>query len=535
MYIKFIESQMERKNLKYSLKIPLICLPVILIVTIFALTNCKRKAEFLDFNVLLVSIDTLRADHLSCYGYERNTSPTIDKLAKEGVLFENAVSSTTWTLPAHAALFTSLPDAIHSVITTSSRLDPNRVTLQEIMKYHGYATAAFYSCPFLDPIFGLDQGFDLYESCMATSSVYKDPSFLELGGNLKELRDTPGFFKNSALRSQAAELRRQMQEIYEKGEFQARTDVTGERVTDKATRWLEEHFQEKFFLFLHYFDVHYDFVPPEPWSQYFDADYTGSFDGRDFMINKNISPDMDEKDLKHIVALYDGEIAYTDYQLSRVLEKLQKLGLMDRTLIIITSDHGEEFFEHGMKGHRKNLYDVTLKIPLIFYFEGIIPLDKRIESQVRIIDIFPTILDYVGIEERGEAIGENLRGLIEGTAEGKDLPALLEILVEPKKLFQKGLRTNDWKLIIEGDLLEKNRHLLYFDLKKDKEEQWPVKASIGPEISKSPKLSAAFDLMKEVSAKAMEMERNLPKSKESDPLKIPEETRNRLLSLGYIH
>ncbi len=534
MYIKFFDRKMERKFSKYSHKISLYFLLLILISLLLPLTSCSRKANISDFNVVLVSIDTLRADHLSCYGYERNTSPAIDKLAEGGVLFENAVSSTTWTLPAHAAMFTSLPDAVHSVLTTSSRLDPNRITIQEIMKSQGYVTAAFYSCPFLDPIFGLDQGFDLYESCMSTSSVYKNPDFLELGRKLRELHETPGFFRNPSLRNQAAEYRKQMQEMYEKGEFQARIDVTGEKVSDKAIQWLKEHFQERFFLFLHYFDVHNDFVPPEPWDRQFDPDYTGSFDGRDFMVNDAISPAMDQRDLEHIIALYDGEIAYTDYQLKQVFDTLETLGLKEKTLIVFTSDHGEEFFEHGEKGHRWNLYDTTLKIPLIFYFPGVIPSGKTVQSQVRIIDIFPTILDYAGIEEKGEALGESLRGLMEGTMKDMNLPALVQILVEPKNLYQKGLRTDAWKLIIEGDLLERNKRLLFFDLAEDADEQQPLRIDMDSDIHQNDELSKALTMMKKMTAEAMNVEKNLPKSLDVDPMEIPEEIRNRLLSLGYI-
>ncbi len=525
---------MKIRRVKHSIYFSFFTLLCASLLALFSLASCPGKKEASHLNVLLVSIDTLRADHLSCYGYGRKTSPNIDALAKEGTLFECAVSSTTWTLPAHAALFTSLPDAVHGVITTSSRLDSNRLTLQEIMGNHGYATAGYYSCPFLDPIFGLDQGFGLYESCMTTPSVYTNPDFLELGRKLKDLRDSPGFFRNPSLRAKAAEFRKKMQEMYEKGQFQARIDVTGEKVSDKAIQWLEEHSQEKFFLFLHYFDVHNDFVPPEPWNRQFDPDYTGSFDGRDFMDNNDISPTMDQRDLDHIIALYDGEIAYTDYQLNRVFESLKALGLNENTLVVIISDHGEEFFEHGMKGHRLNLYDTTLRIPLIFYYPGVIPSGKRLQSQARIIDIFPTILDYAGIEERGEALGESLRGLLEGTTQDKNLPALLEILVEPKNLYQKGLRTDHWKLIIEGDLLERDKRLLFFDLREDAEEQHPLKADMDSDISQYEEFSKALAMMREMSAEAMRVEKNLPKSQETDPMEIPEEIRNRLLSLGYI-
>ena len=195
------------------------------------------------------------------------------------------------------------------------------------------------------------------------------------------------------------------------------------------------------------------------------------------------------------------------------------------TLIVIVSDHGEEFFEHKMKGHRLNLFDTTLKIPVIVYFPGVIPAGKRIQSQVRIIDIFPTILDYAGIKEKGEALGASLRKLMEGTVQDMSLPALVEILVEPKNLYQKGLRTDEWKLIIEGDLLGKNQRFQFFDLKKDPGEQLPLNNEA---------LTRALAMMKEMSAEAMSIEKNLPKSQETDPMEIPEDIRNRLLSLGYI-
>ena len=526
---------MRRNRSHYSISVSFFLFVILCFGAAFLLTNCSGKRDASGMNVVLVSIDTLRPDHLSCYGYERKTTPTIDRLAEEGALFECAVSSTTWTLPAHAALFTSLPDAVHSVLTTSCRLDPQRITIQEIMKENGYATAGFYSCPFLDPIFGLDQGFDLYEGCMSTSSVYKDQEFLELGKKLRELRDTPGSFKDPSIRARVAELRNRMQEIYEKGEFQARTEVTGDRVSDKAVRWLTEHSREKFFLFLHYFDPHYDFVPPEPWDRQFDSGYKGSYDGKDFMKNDAVSAAMDKRDLDHIIALYDGEIAYTDFQLKRVIETIEDLGLNENTLIIVTSDHGEEFFEHGMKGHRSNLFDTTLRIPLIVHLPGVVPAGKKIRSQVRIIDIFPTILDYAGVKEMGEALGESLRKLVEGSVQDAGLPALLEILVEPKNLYQKGLRTDQWKLIIEGDLLERNQAVQFYDLKKDPGEQLTLRMDVGSGIAENEDLSKAASMMKQLSAEAMSIEKNLPKSEGSDPMEIPEEIRNRLLSLGYIH
>lgn len=259
-------------------------------------------------NVVLVSIDTLRPDHLSCYGYSRATSPSLDRLALEGARFESAISTTSWTLPAHIALFTSLPDLVHGVLWDDQKLNENRITLAEILKESGYRTGGVFTGPYLLPRFGFEQGFDDYLDATLHDKKLVGPDVLLAS---EQGRTTPG-------------------------------------AMEKVEAWIDQSPDDPFFLFLHLFDAHPDFDPPPPYDTMFDPSYSGTVQGKDVFHNPAIKADMAPRDLSHLKALYDGEIRFVDEAgISRLLAILEERDLLDRTLIIITSDHGEEFFEHG--------------------------------------------------------------------------------------------------------------------------------------------------------------------------------------------
>ncbi|MBU0617850.1 MAG: sulfatase-like hydrolase/transferase, partial [Planctomycetes bacterium] len=186
-------------------------------------------------NILLISVDALRPDHLGCYGYGRATSPNIDKLAGEGALFENAISSTSWTLPAHAALFTGLADSVHGCTDTDRRLAENRYTLAERLKDAGYATVGFFSGPYLHPVFELGQGFDEYVDCTSY------PELTERNGIDAKAVDSASVHERS------------------------HRDITNPRVYERASAWLTENKRRPFFMFVHMWDVHFDFIPPPPY------------------------------------------------------------------------------------------------------------------------------------------------------------------------------------------------------------------------------------------------------------------------------
>lgn len=307
-------------------------------------------------NILLISIDSLRADHLHCYGYGRETSPAIDALARDGVRFRTVVSPTSWTLPAHVTLLSGLPPVHHGVIDHDRRIAAETPLLAEILKGAGYATAGFAGGPYLHSSFGFARGFDHYD----------DETVLE----------KPGY------------------------EIQKRN--TSAESFGIARTWLEAWHRERadqpFFVFLHLWDVHYDFRPPPPYDTMFDPDYRGRVTGFDFMGSPLVHPGMPRRDLEHIIALYDGEIRLTDEYIGKLVELLRGMDVLDDTLIIITSDHGEEFFEHGQKGHRNNLYDESLLVPLILHYPNGVPAGRVVDAQVRLMDVAPTVLALAGVE-----------------------------------------------------------------------------------------------------------------------------------------
>jgi arylsulfatase A-like enzyme/Flp pilus assembly protein TadD len=274
-------------------------------------------------NILLITLDTTRADHLGCYGFNKNTTPTIDGIAAEGMLFENAFSPIPLTLPAHCSMFTGTYPPYHKVHDNISfKLDPSNITLAETLSNKGIKTAAVISAYVLYPQFGIDQGFEYYNSTFINPII--------AGKN----RDT---------------------------------ERRGGETTDFAIDYIQQNKDDPFFLFLHYYDPHMLYDPPEPFASKFAKDP------------------------------YAGEIAYTDYCISRVVRKLKELDLYDSTLIIIAGDHGEGLGDHGETEHGFYVYQSTIDIPFIIkppHLEE----PKRIEDPVSLVDVMPTILSYLGID-----------------------------------------------------------------------------------------------------------------------------------------
>ena len=330
-------------------------------------------------NVLLVSIDSLRADHLGCYGYERDTSPALDALAAEGVRYATVAAPSSWTLPAHATLFTALPPEGHGLRVDATALTDDAVCLAEVLQDAGYATSAFVGGPFLRSMYGLDQGFDHYDESV-----------------VKSFRDS-------------------------------QRGITSPDLVANTTAWIDDWDragrEQPFFVFLHLWDVHYDYAPPPPYDTLFDPDYTGDITGDDFETGRAVHRDMDPVDLEHVVALYDGEIRFTDEHLGRLLAHLDELGLRDDLLVVVTADHGEEFFEHGAKGHRKNLFDPALLVPLVMRWPGRLPAGEVVDAQVRLQDVPTTILSLVGVEPplgfgfQGEGAPQDIAALM-GAGDG---------------------------------------------------------------------------------------------------------------------
>lgn len=316
-------------------------------------------------NIVLISIDSLRADHLHSYGYARQTSPNIDALASSGAVFETVISPTSWTLPAHMTLMTSLAPEEHGVITNRLRLGANVDTLPMRLQRAGYTTAGFVSATYLDGLYGFSRGFDEYD----------DYTLLRVAGE------------------------------------KSRAAVTSQQVAQRAINFLHQHSDTRdarpFFLFLHFFDVHYNYNPPQPFARMFDGSYAGHATGDVDMVREGMS----SRDLNHVVALYDGEIAWVDANIGNILATLHRLGIDDNTIVAITADHGEEFLEHGQAAHYKTLYDEVLRVPLVIHYPGHVVAGRRLQGQVRLMDVAPTLLALAGLPVAKPHSGTGARSL----------------------------------------------------------------------------------------------------------------------------
>ncbi|MEL6712879.1 MAG: sulfatase [Planctomycetota bacterium] len=385
------------------------------------LCACSGKDEPAPPNVVLISIDSLRPDHLGCYGYRRATSPEIDRFAREGMLFESHFSSAPWTLPAHAALFTSVPDSVHGLVDpVGLRLADEWETLPESFQRAGYRTAGFFAGPYLHPSFGFGQGFDSYEDCASTTG---DASVDEEGRWSEDADVMKASHRGVTNNGVYARWRAVLDEVAPVGGTQ----------------------KEPLFAFVHLWDVHFDFTPPAPFDTMFDPGYEGRITGRDFFWDQRINALLPERDKQHIVALYDGEIRWTDTFIGRIRADLEERGMADDTIVVLTADHGTELFDHGGKGHRTTLYDEQIKIPLIVWWPGRIAPDRH-DSVTRMIDVGPTLRDLCGMPAVQTTMGHSLAPLARGETDlPVGAPAVVELMSAARNL--RAIRTNTDKLV----------------------------------------------------------------------------------------
>jgi arylsulfatase A-like enzyme len=329
-----------------------------------------RVQETDQTNIILISLDTIRPDHLGCYGYRRNTTPAIDRLAADGILFENSYSTTSWTLPGHVSLLTALACLHHQVYFPLQKMSPEIVTLADILRREQFYCAGFTGGGYLSETYGFSKGFDSY------------------------------------------------QEIKLHGDQAIRLDEA-ERLAQMASRWLEDNRDKNFFLFLHTYQPHDPYANLSPEGREFleeDAQWDQVkmeqlFDGRG-----RFDTHFSEKAKQNIIALYDGEIKYTDTAFVQpILDKLKELGLYEKSMIIITSDHGEEFYDHEAWLHDHSVYNEGIRIPLIVKLPDAEYKGNRIENIVRITDIVPTILDRLRIKTHANQFdGTSVFPLVQG-------------------------------------------------------------------------------------------------------------------------
>ncbi|MDP7062049.1 MAG: sulfatase [Planctomycetota bacterium] len=367
-------------------------------------------------NVVLISIDSLRRDHLGLYGHKPRysggipVSPNLDELGANGVVFEDAWTTTSWTLPSHMALMTGLSDRQHGVETDKFQLDPLRATLAQRFQESGWSTAGYFSGPYLDPRYGFGRGFDDYRSGMLSQEA-----FVQRIATENDKRAAAG------LEPMEPRLIQQLRDRM------SHWDITSPRINQLGQEFLDQQQADgdkPFFLFLHYFDAHYDHIPDEAeegLDKKFDPGYTGPFDGRNWYFDERVMQFekpyqrlISGRDLEHVKALYDAEIHWVDRHIGEIITKLKAKGLYENTVIMVVSDHGDEFFDHGSIGHRSTLLAEQCRIPMVLSVPGITPKGKRIPQLSRIYDVAPTLLDYAGANGIDEAEGSSVREMVEG-------------------------------------------------------------------------------------------------------------------------
>ena len=381
-------------------------------------------------NLILITMDTTRADHLSCYGYHRKTTPHLDEFAEGSVLFKNTYSPSSWTLPAHASLFTGMYPAKHGARVNSDftrylllrygtelkagfginsqgiagqstrYLEEENTTLAELLLAKGYKTAGVIAGPWCLEKFGLGQGFTFYDNTLYNPDY--DVAYFALCKIVGRFVSLLDFVTKYGIEDWGK---------------------TASQVNEVAFNWLEKNYTQPFFLFLNYFDPHHPYSPPKPFDGLFsngNKDLVENFNNPEGVLGfikgqrrllhavLNLQHKLSEVERNVLVSQYDGEIRYLDYHINRLFQKLKRLKIYDNTMIIVTSDHGESFGSHDIITHGYSLYQEELKIPLIIKYPSSQPLKGVVDNLVSLVDILPTIMSTLGFSVGGDVQGKIL-------------------------------------------------------------------------------------------------------------------------------
>ncbi len=445
-------------------------------------------------SVLVILLDALRADACTSLGYDRETTPRIDALAAEGALLTKTYSQAPYTVTSIASMMTGLHPPRHAVHGLYDRLDRKFTTLAELFQEGGYSTAAITASPVVSGQYGLRQGFD------KLTEIYKLPEIREK----YDLKENEVFYHVQA--GDFLELAVSRLDSFE----QEKDDGSGEG--------------KPFFLYLHYLQPHTPYAPPEPFgSRFVDPGYGGAIDGEVTTVRSINGGELrpDEDDLKHLRALYDGNLAYVDDEVGKLFDELKRRELYDDLLIVVLSDHGEAFGEHQFCGHNYTVQEEMVRVPWYWKFpEGATAAGLRSDAMVELVDLLPTLADMLDLPGAGaEMDGVSLAPLLRGEVEKVKEYSFFRTIHD---MPEWGICDGRFKLIwSSGD-----RTSRLFDLESDPGEHLDLLASDG---------GAGFTDR----ARIME-ERLLAKLAEGTPgggagATLDEETMKRLKALGYIN
>ncbi len=399
---------------------------LLFIISLLFTFSCERsnnpsQADIQHHNILLIIIDTLRADHTGYCGYERNTTPVLDSIAEAGIAYTQMQSQSSWTLPAVTSILSGITPREHCAVRKEGilyGLDSSMPVLQNILHSYGWTTGGFFNVVFLSEDFGFHRGFDHFD-CQGVS-------------NRQSLR---------------------------------KADTT----VDDVLEWINTIDKaDPFLAVVHFYDPHLPYNPPAPYDTLFTTPgYSGEY-GEDWgTVSQLVEVNdegfrMDDSGLYNLTALYDGEIAFTDVQIGRLIDSLDTMGLAEDLLVIIAADHGEEFYEHGGIEHGRTLYQEVTRVPLIISGPTI-PMGVTSNTPVTQIDLLPTILEYLGIDTR-DLKGRNI---LAPEFPDMNIPAsdLLWTTVN-----EVSIRRNDLKLIWK----QSTGNTELYDLEQDPSEQSPL-------------------------------------------------------------
>ena len=452
------------------------------------LAGCGNDEPSYRPNIVLISVDTLRADHLPTYGYERPTAPRIDELARGATVFDRCYAEASHTLLTHSTLLTGVYPETHGMTSSRSTLSDEIPTVAETLRDHGFRTGAFVNSAFLHPKFKLDRGFDEYDYYpdQRPAGSGDDRSFGRSAGQTNRL----------------------------------------------VFAWLDEAPGEPFFLFVHYFDVHSDwdqrpYEAPAGYRERFEIDRPPGFVTGDgevsasrYLLRRNEQGmSYSEPETAYLRSLYDGGIAYADSEIGALLDRLRDLQLLDRSIVILLSDHGEEFQEHGKLLHSQ-VYEELVRVPLVISFPEDGPdvggaQGRRVGSLVQLSDIMPTLLAYLNIDPPPTLQGTSLLPLL---ARGE--PTRQYAYFRNKDGSQYGVRDARWKLLVHG---KEDPEIELFDLDADPGERRNLAAQHAGQVP--PLLKVLSTWRKETVAL---------RPRRTDQTDLDVRTRKQLEALGYV-
>ena len=438
-------------------------------------------------NILLITLDTVRADLLGCYGHSRPTSPEIDVLAAKSTRFDRAISQAPWTLPSYSSMFSSLSAEEHGVVHRNHRFPDQLLSFVELLAAGGYTTAGFVSGTFTDADWGFDQGFDSYD-------------------DLGMVTDDDGERAGS---SSVEEVKKRMD--------RAARRVTSEEITDKACAWLEQNREHRFFLLAHYFDPHADYLEH--------AGFSERFAPEPIVKRLDLSGTPIPADTARQKALHEGELAFTDHHIGRLLDRLRELDLERETVVVLCADHGEEFFERGRQGHGHALFDELVRVPLLLQVPGM-AVPGVVTEPVANLDIGPTLLDLAGLPPLPSARGRSLLPLLQPSNERTPV-AVFSSRHPPSPPPAPQRKPPDWFRVDLGELT-------YLELSKPRRFRFLFDSVADPLHTRNLARSRPEDADRLASLYHEALAKVSPRAGAPEEIQLSEDVRQRLAELGYL-